>query len=44
VGILALGGATIVYFASGSDNKAAKAGLGVTPLAGGGAASLSGSF
>jgi hypothetical protein len=44
VGILALGGATILFLTSGSDNKAAKTGLTVSPLPGGGAASLSGSF
>lgn len=52
VGVLALGGAAIVFLTSGGDNKPAKTGLGsginaridATPLPGGGAASLSGSF
>ena len=44
VGILALGGATILFLTSGGDNKAAKTGLTVSPLPGGGAASLTRSF
>ncbi len=44
VGVLALAGATVLFLTSGGDNKSAKTGINVTPLPGGGGASLSGTF